>query len=150
MPTRNMLMQSVVGVISLLGIVGVFVIPAIASFLSMTPTQAEVFIGGTLHEIGNVIPAADLYYSIKGSDVGTLALAYKMIRVAMLVVVATVFGWIYCRRQTKQVNGSCPTEKAKIQGFLIMFVIIAVLMSLVIYFIMIREKRSRRLSQIFQ
>ncbi|MDO9522373.1 MAG: putative sulfate exporter family transporter [Methanocorpusculum sp.] len=126
--------DAVVGVISLLGIVGVFVIPAIASFLSMTPTQAEVFIGGTLHEIGNVIPAADLYYSITGSDVGALALAYKMIRVAMLVVVATVFGWMYCRRQKKQVNGSCPTEKAKIQGFLILFVIMAVLMSLVIYF----------------
>jgi len=126
--------DAVVGVISLLGIIGVFVIPAIASFLSMTPTQAEVFIGGTLHEIGNVIPAADLYYSITGSDVGALALAYKMIRVAMLVVVATVFGWMYCRRQKKQVNGSCPTEKAKIQGFLILFVIMAVLMSLVIYF----------------
>lgn len=126
--------DAVVGVISLLGIVGVFVIPAIASFLSMTPVQAEVFIGGTLHEIGNVIPAADLYYSITGSDVGALALAYKMIRVAMLVVVATVFGWIYCRRQMKQANGSCPTEKAKIQGFLVLFVIMAALMSLVIYF----------------
>ena len=126
--------DAVVGVISFLGIIGVFVIPVIASFLLMSPTQASVFIGGTLHEIGNVIPAADLYRSITGSDVGAMALAYKMIRVGMLVVVAGVFGWIYCRRQKKAATGSCPAEKARIQGFLILFVIMAVLMSLVIYF----------------
>ncbi len=120
--------HAVVGVISLLGIVGVFLIPAIAFGVGMTDTQAEVFIGGTLHEIGNVIPAADLYTAISGgSDVSALALAYKMIRVAMLVVVASVFGWLWCRRQ-EAVPASCPAErvKAKVQGFLILFVIMAV------------------------
>ena len=121
-------LHAVVGVISLLGIVGVFLVPAIAMGVGMTDTQAEVFIGGTLHEIGNVIPAADLYTAMTGGeDVGALALAYKMIRVAMLVVVASVFGWLWCRRQELS-HAACPETrvKAKVQGFLILFVVMAV------------------------
>ncbi|HJK19116.1 MAG TPA: putative sulfate exporter family transporter [Methanocorpusculum sp.] len=120
--------HAVVGVISLLGIVGVFLVPAIAVGVGMNDAQAEVFIGGTLHEIGNVIPAADLYTAISGGeDVGALSLAYKMIRVAMLVVVASVFGWLWCRRQEME-QASCPADrvKAKVQGFLILFVLMAV------------------------
>lgn len=120
--------HAVVGVISLLGIVGVFLIPAIALGVGITDAQAEVFIGGTLHEIGNVIPAADLYTAISGGkDVGAISLAYKMIRVAMLVVVASVFGWLRCRRQGTA-HAACPTDrvKAKVQGFLILFVLMAV------------------------
>ncbi len=126
-------LHAVVGVVSLLGIVGVFLIPAVALGVGMTDTQAEVFIGGTLHEIGNVIPAADLYTAMAGGeDVGALALAYKMIRVAMLVVVASVFGWLWCRRQ--ETAATCPTDrvKAKVQGFLILFVVMAVGMTALI------------------
>ena len=123
--------HAVVGVISLLGIIGVFLIPAVAVVAGMTDAQAEVFIGGTLHEIGNVIPAADLYTAISGGeDVGALSLAYKMIRVAMLVVVASVFGWLWCRHR-EAVDASCQANhvKAKVQGFLILFVVMAVSMT---------------------
>ncbi|MDV0441968.1 YeiH family protein [Methanorbis furvi] len=126
--------HAVVGVISLLGIVGVFLIPAVAFGVGMTDAQAEVFIGGTLHEIGNVIPAADLYTAVSGGeDVSALALAYKMIRVAMLVVVASAFGWLWCRRQ-ETLHATCPAErvKAKVQGFLILFVVMAVGMTALI------------------
>lgn len=117
-----------VWIISLLGIIGVFLIPALALGTGMTDSQAEVFIDGTLHEIGNVIPAADLYSAVSGGgDVGALALAYKMIRVAMLVVVASVFGWLWSRLQ-ESLQSVPPVEsaKAKVQGFLILFVIMAV------------------------
>ena len=120
--------HAVVGVISLLGIVGVFLVPAIAVGVGMNDAQAEVFIGGTLHEIGNVIPAADLYTAISGGeDVGALSLAYKMIRVAMLVVVASGFVWLWWRLQEME-QYSCPAYrvKSKVQGFLILFVIMAV------------------------
>lgn len=125
-------LHAVVGVVSLLGIVGVFLVPALALGAGMTDTQAEVFIGGTLHEIGNVIPAADLYTAMTGGeDIGALALAYKMIRVAMLVVVASVFGWLWCRRQ-EATTCSSDRVKAKVQGFLILFVIMAVGMTALI------------------
>lgn len=124
--------DAVVGVISLLGIIGVFLIPAIAFGAGLTNAQAEVFIGGTLHEIGNVIPAADLYTSLgDGYEIAPLAIAYKMIRVAMLVVVATMFGWLWSRRQKEQAG--IVQEKPKLQGFLILFVIMAALMSTLIF-----------------
>ncbi|MDO5846457.1 MAG: putative sulfate exporter family transporter [Methanocorpusculum sp.] len=124
--------DAVVGVISVLGILGVFLIPALALGAGLTDAQAEVFIGGTLHEIGNVIPAADLYTSLSGGqDIGPLAIAYKMIRVAMLVVVAAGFGVLWSRRQKEEAKEAA--EKPKLQGFLILFVGMAVFMSALIF-----------------
>lgn len=120
--------HAVIGVISLLGLVGVFLVPWIAAFLGLTPAQAEVLIGGSLHEIGNVIPAADLYHNaFGGEEVAALVLAYKMIRVAMLVVVAYVLSRLFAR-----VDGGGEGE-VRMQGFLIAFVLVAALMSLAIY-----------------
>jgi uncharacterized integral membrane protein (TIGR00698 family) len=121
--------HAVVGIISILGLAGVFIIPFLAFGFDMTVSQAEVFIGGTLHEIGNVIPAAELYTALGGEEVAALALAYKMIRVAMLVVVAAIFSHLWMKRN----SGETASEKPKLQGFLILFVVLAVLMSLFIF-----------------
>lgn len=122
--------HAVVGIISILGLAGVFLIPLLAFAFDMTAAQAEVFIGGTLHEIGNVIPAAELYTALGGEDAATLALAYKMIRVAMLVVVAAVFSHLWMKRN----SGRTEAEKPKLQGFLILFAALAALMSVFIFF----------------
>jgi uncharacterized integral membrane protein (TIGR00698 family) len=117
---------AVIGVISLLGLVGVFIVPWLASATGLSASQAEVLIGGSLHEIGNVIPAADLYHNaFGGEDVAALVLAYKMIRVATLVVVAYVLSRIFAKGDGK--------GEVRMQGFLIAFVVVAALMSLIIY-----------------
>jgi uncharacterized integral membrane protein (TIGR00698 family) len=119
---------AVIGVISLLGLVGVFTIPWIASFLGLSSAQAEVLIGGSLHEIGNVIPAAELYHNaFGGEEVTSLVLAYKMIRVAMLVVVA----YFLSRLFTEKSGGA--RGEVRLQGFLVAFVVMAALMSITIY-----------------
>lgn len=119
---------AVIGVISLLGLVGVFTIPWMASSLGLSTAQAEVLIGGSLHEIGNVIPAAELYHNaFGGEDVTSLVLAYKMIRVAMLVVVAYLLSRILV---DKAVEGR---SEVRLQGFLIAFVIMATLVSIAIF-----------------
>jgi len=119
---------AVIGVISLLGLVGVFLIPWLAASLGLSTAQAEVLIGGSLHEIGNVIPAADLYHNaFGGEEVASLVLAYKMIRVAMLVVVAYVLSRLLARRDGGE------RGEVRMQGFLIAFVIVAAMMSLAIY-----------------
>lgn len=117
--------HAVIGVISVLGLIGVFVIPWLAAIAGLSTAQAEVLIGGSLHEVGNVIPAADLYHNaLGGEDVASLVLAYKMIRVAMLVVVAYVLAKLF------QNDGKA--SGARMPGFLIAFVIVAFLMSLLI------------------
>jgi uncharacterized integral membrane protein (TIGR00698 family) len=127
---RSHTVFAVIGVISLLGLVGVFFVPWAASTIGLSTAQAEVFIGGSLHEIGNVLPAADLYHvAFGGEDVSSLVLAYKMVRVAMLVVVAYILS-----RAFVEENGN-DRSKVSVQGFLVAFVIMAVLTSLLIYFL---------------
>jgi uncharacterized integral membrane protein (TIGR00698 family) len=119
--------HAVIGVISVLGLIGVFAVPWLASVAGLSAAQAEVLIGGSLHEVGNVIPAADLYHNaLGGEDVAALVLTYKMIRVAMLVVVAYVLGKLF------QEGGNASTG-TRMPGFLMAFVIVAALMSLLIY-----------------
>lgn len=118
---------AVVGVISLLGLVGVFMIPYISVACGLSSAQAAVLIGGSLHEVGNVIPAADLYqYAFGGQDIAGLVLAYKMIRVAMLVVVASGLETWFFRTESANKEERKPL---KLQGFLIAFVVMAVLVS---------------------
>ena len=122
---------AVVGVISLLGLIGVFVIPWVATVCGLSSPQSAVFIGGSLHEVGNVIPAADLYHNaLGGQDISALVLAYKMIRVAMLVVVAFYMARMFSKDET-----SCEGKKepVKLQGFLIAFVVMAFLVSYIMY-----------------
>lgn len=119
--------HAVIGVISVLGLIGVFAVPWLASVAGLSAAQAEVLIGGSLHEVGNVIPAADLYHNaLGGEDVASLVRAYKMIRVAMLVVVAYALARVF-REGEKAATGT------KMPGFLIAFVGMAALMSLLIY-----------------
>ena len=121
--------HAVIGVISLLGLLGVFIIPWIATLFGLTDAEAAVFIGGSLHEIGNVVPAAEIYHSaLGGGDIVGLVLAYKMVRVAMLVVVAYVLASIFSGESKGQEKG----KAVRPQGFLIVFVTMAVLISLLI------------------
>lgn len=119
--------HAVIGVISVLGLIGVFLVLWLASIAGLSASQAEVLIGGSLHEIGNVIPAADLYHNaLGGEDIASLVLAYKMLRVAMLVVVAYVLAKLFQ-------GGGKASKGTKMPGFLIAFVVVAALMSLLIY-----------------
>ncbi len=118
-------LHAVIGVISLLGLVGVFLVPWLAALLNLTDAQAAVFIGGSLHEIGNVVPAAELYQSaLGGGDVLGLVLAYKMVRVAMLVVLAYVLARLFSRA------GEGRGVPVKPQGFLLVFVAVAAAVSI--------------------
>ncbi len=120
--------HAVIGVISVLGLIGVFAVPWLASVAGLSAAQAEVLIGGSLHEVGNVIPAADLYHNaLGGEDVASLVLAYKMIRVAMLVVVAYVLSRFF--------QDGEKASHTRMPGFLIAFVIVAAVMSLFIHFL---------------
>ncbi|MDW5564224.1 MAG: putative sulfate exporter family transporter [Methanomassiliicoccus sp.] len=124
-------LYAVIGVISLLGLVGVFIIPYVAIACGLTSAQAAVFVGGSLHEIGNVIPAADLYHNaFGGQDIAGLVLAYKMTRVAMLVAVSYFLARWFSRTESSHDEEE---EPVKFQGFLIAFVFVAILASVLLY-----------------
>lgn len=122
-------LHAVIGVISLLGLVGVFFVPWLATVVGLDDAQSAVLIGGSLHEIGNVVPAAEIYSSaLGGGDILGLVLAYKMVRVAMLVVVAYYLARLFSRQAGNAVEGM----PVKPQGFLLAFVAVAVAVSLLL------------------
>lgn len=79
------------GVINLVGSVGIFFLPALALAIGSSPQASSFIIGGSLQAVGHVAAAG---YTVS-PEVGQLAVAIKMARVAMLlplVVVLAVLG----------------------------------------------------------
>ena len=70
-----------VGVVSILGILGIFEIPMWAQLLGFDMEGAGLMVGGTLQAVGHVVAAG----FTMGDDVGGLAVTIKMGRVAMLI-----------------------------------------------------------------
>ena len=70
--------------------------PVIVKFLNLDPHQAGVFLGGTIHDVAQVVGAG---YSIS-HEVGDYAVLSKMLRVAMLLPVVMVLSIALRRRGT--------------------------------------------------
>lgn len=121
-------LHAVIGVISLLGLVGVFLVPWMATVTGLDDAQSAVLIGGSLHEVGNVVPAAEIYATIGGGDILGLVLAYKMVRVAMLVAIAYYLARLFSRQAGATGEGMV----VRPPGFLLAFVAVAVGVSLLL------------------
>jgi uncharacterized integral membrane protein (TIGR00698 family) len=85
--------------VALLGTIFTLVYTAFYSFLNLSEEGYGVFAGGTLHEIAHVIAAA----AAGGDAAVDLAVIVKLTRVALLVPVALVIGWLV-QRQGKEKN----------------------------------------------
>ena len=99
-----------VGVVSLLGIAGIFLLPLWTGLLGFNAQDTGFVIGGTLQSIAHVVAAG---FSIN-DDVGNLAVTIKMGRVAMLVPLV-----LYLTMSQTQLTPS--QKKVKIPWYLIAF-----------------------------
>lgn len=103
--------------------------PLIARHLQLSDTGAGLFIGGSIHDVAQVVVAG---YSIspKAGDVASLV---KLLRVSLLVVVVLGVS-ITCRASTTRSEGKSPPMAmrvgALVPGFLWLFVALAALNSL--------------------
>ena len=70
-----------VGVVNLLGIVGIVALPLLSQWLALEVSTSALLIGSTLQAVGHVAAAG---FSL-GEELGALAVAIKMGRVAMLI-----------------------------------------------------------------
>ena len=100
--------------------------PIIAGQLSMNDTQAGIFLGGTIHDVAQVVGAG---YSVS-QDAGDLATLTKLVRVAMLLPVVMIMMAIVKRAHStaSDVEGEVP----KLPLFLVGFVALMLLNSFVI------------------
>jgi len=108
-----------VGVVSLLGIVGIFAIPMWSQLLGFDVEGSGLMIGGTLQAVGHVVAAG----FTMGDDVGNLAVTIKMGRVAMLIPLV-----LYLTMNQKQESSS--GKSVNIPWYLVAFLVAATIVSM--------------------
>jgi uncharacterized integral membrane protein (TIGR00698 family) len=98
--------------VTALSTVAMIVYPLIAVRLGLTETQAGVFLGGTIHDVAQVVGAG---YSISPAA-GDVATYVKLLRVAMLAPVVFAIS-IVAARSAQGGGGKIPTPPLFLLGF---------------------------------
>lgn len=118
---RNTIL-TVVGVTTL-STMAMVLYPLIVGVLSLADVQAGVFLGGTIHDVAQVVGAGYMISDETG-DVSTLV---KLVRVAMLVPVVMVFMWLF--RKSRHEAGEA-SKMPLLPGFLVGFIVLVLVNSL--------------------
>jgi len=96
--------------------------PLIVGVLDFANVQAGIFLGGTIHDVAQVVGAGYII-SPETGDVSTLV---KLVRVAMLVPAVMVFIWIF--RKAREAEGGT-TKVPLLPSFLVGFVALVLISS---------------------
>ncbi len=96
--------------------------PLLVKAIGMDNTTAGVFLGGTIHDVAQVVGAGYII-SPETGDVSTFV---KLMRVAMLVPAVVVFAWLFRGDQGGEGSGKVPM----VPSFLVAFVVLVVINSL--------------------
>ena len=110
----------IVVTVTVLSTVAMVLYPLVAKALHLSPQLAGLFLGGTIHDVAQVVGAG---YMIS-PEAGVNATFVKLLRVAMLVPVVLVLSLLFRRRGGKAGSGA-----PLLPWFLVMFVVLAALNS---------------------
>lgn len=114
---------TVIGVTSL-STIAMVAYPIIASYLGLTSTETSIFLGGTIHDVAQVVGAG---YSVS-EQTGDLATLTKLVRVAFLMpVVICMVLVIKMNKEKMQTSGQTPG----LPGFLVAFIVLMIINSIV-------------------
>lgn len=118
----------VVVTVTVLSTMAMVVYPLIASGLDLTPELAGLFLGGTIHDVAQVIGAG---YTL-GQATGDYATVVKLFRVALLTVVVIAVSAAFRRqRQAGAATDAAPAARsALVPWFLWLFIALVVIHSL--------------------
>ncbi|MEQ6916607.1 YeiH family protein [Halomonas aquatica] len=118
---RNTIL-TVVGVTTL-STMAMVIYPLIAGALQLANVQAGIFLGGTIHDVAQVVGAGYMISEQTG-DISTLV---KLVRVAMLVPAVMAFMWLF--RASRQEEGA-EAKVPMLPSFLVGFVVLVLINSL--------------------
>ena len=118
----------VVVTVTVLSTVAMIIYPLIARALGLSPALAGLFIGGTIHDVAQVVGAG---YTL-GQHTGDIATVVKLFRVAMLTVVVVTISATFKRSREAVDSGAVgkSVRQPLVPWFLWMFVAMVVLNSL--------------------
>ncbi|GLZ86414.1 phosphoenolpyruvate carboxylase [Metapseudomonas resinovorans] len=105
---------TVVGVTGL-STVAMITYPIISKLLGLSPEHTGIFLGGTIHDVAQVVGAG---YMISPAT-GDIATVVKLLRVALLVPAVVVVAWMFRRQQSSQDSGR---RIPLLPGFLVAFI----------------------------
>lgn len=108
--------------VTTLSTVAMIIYPLIVSVWGLSDTEAGIFLGGTIHDVAQVVGAG--YMISEGA--GDVATFVKLLRVAMLVPAVMVFMFIYRKNRAEGSSGKVPM----LPGFLVAFMVIVLLNSI--------------------
>ncbi|TXB71334.1 putative sulfate exporter family transporter [Paracoccus aurantiacus] len=118
--SEQQLMFTVLGV-TMLSTIAMILYPTITAAFGMSDHMAGIFLGGTIHDVAQVVGAG---FSIS-DDAGKTATLVKLIRVSMLAPVVISMSLIYRRR-----GAGGAASGARLPGFVIGFAVLAAVNSL--------------------
>lgn len=111
-------------VVNLFGSLGMVVLPLVLARFAMDPAHAGLFIGSTLHSVGNVVGAG---YAID-TETGVAATTIKLARVAMLSPALILFNYM-----VNKDSASSWREHFRLPWYLWGFIIITILTSFITF-----------------
>lgn len=110
---------SVVVLATLLSTLAMLAYPLIAAFLHLPPALAGLFLGGSIHDVAQVVVAG---YAL-GSETGDAASVVKLLRVSLLALV--VMGVALAFRQSGRATLTASSRPPLVPGFVLLFLAMA-------------------------
>jgi uncharacterized integral membrane protein (TIGR00698 family) len=96
--------------------------PILCKLLGLSPEQTGMFLGGTIHDVAQVVGAGYMISPVTG-DIATVV---KLLRVALLVPAVVVVAWVFRRQHAGSERGRIPV----VPGFLVAFMVLVAINSL--------------------
>ncbi|MDB5730142.1 MAG: hypothetical protein JWQ03_37 [Variovorax sp.] len=121
----------VVVTVTVLSTLSMVIYPLVAKLLHLSPALAGLFIGGTIHDVAQVVGAG---YTL-GHETGDYATIVKLFRVAMLTVVVVAVSSAFKKQREhaqaeQHASGRTPARQALVPWFLWLFVVMVLANSL--------------------
>ena len=118
-----------VGVITLFGMVAVFIYPYLANYLFITNEElAGIFLGTSIHDTAQVSAAALIYFENYNSEVAmNSAMTTKLLRNSFLIILIPIIAYLYNVKQHTNLKGSI---KSFFPFFVLGFIILSIIRSL--------------------
>ena len=117
----------VVVTVTVLSTLAMMIYPLVATLLHLPPDLAGLFLGGTIHDVAQVVGAGYML----NQETGDYATIVKLLRVSMLVVVVVVVSGLFKRqREVSENPGAVARKQPLVPWFLWVFVALVVINSL--------------------
>lgn len=115
----------VVVTVTVLSTLAMVIYPLVATLLHLPPELAGLFLGGTIHDVAQVVGAGYML----SQETGDYATIVKLFRVSMLTAVVVVVSSLFKRR--RETSGSTPADakQALVPWFLWLFVALVIVNS---------------------